>query len=195
MKVEEVDIKQQRLICSITVGGVLSNNKGVNFPDVQLSIRALTDKDKTDLAFGLKQGVDWVALSFVRNPSDLIEIKDLIRNHGYDTPVVAKIEKFEAIDQIDAVLKLCDGVMVARGDLGVEMPAEEVPLLQKQLIKKANSLGIPIITATQMLDSMASSPRPTRAEVSDVANAILDGTDAVMPVSYTHLTLPTIYSV
>ena len=180
MKVEEVDIKEQRLICSITVGGVLSNNKGVNFPDVQLSIRALTDKDKKDLAFGLKQGVDWVALSFVRNPSDLIEIKDLIRNHGYDTPVVAKIEKFEAIDQIDAVLKLCDGVMVARGDLGVEMPAEEVPLLQKQLIKKANSLGIPIITATQMLDSMASSPRPTRAEVSDVANAILDGTDAVM---------------
>jgi len=180
MKVEEVDIKEQRLICSITVGGVLSNNKGVNFPDVQLSIRALTDKDKKDLAFGLKQGVDWVALSFVRNPSDLIEIKDLIRNHGFDTPVVAKIEKFEAIDQIDAVLKLCDGVMVARGDLGVEMPAEEVPLLQKQLIKKANSLGIPIITATQMLDSMASSPRPTRAEVSDVANAILDGTDAVM---------------
>ena len=180
MKVEEVDLKGERLICSITVGGVLSNNKGVNFPDVQLSIRALTGKDKEDLAFGLQQGVDWIALSFVRNPSDLIEIKDLIRNHGFDTPVIAKIEKFEAIDQIDAVLKLCDGVMVARGDLGVEMPAEEVPLLQKQLIKKANSLGIPIITATQMLDSMASSPRPTRAEVSDVANAILDGTDAVM---------------
>jgi len=180
MKVDEVDLTEQRLICSITVGGVLSNNKGVNFPDVQLSIRALTDKDKEDLAFGLKQGVDWVALSFVRNPSDLDEIKDLIRMYGFDTPVIAKIEKFEAIDQIDAVLKLCDGVMVARGDLGVEMPAEEVPLLQKQLIKKANSLGIPIITATQMLDSMASSPRPTRAEVSDVANAILDGTDAVM---------------
>jgi len=180
MKVDEVDLTEQRLICSITVGGVLSNNKGVNFPDVQLSIRALTDKDKEDLAFGLKQGVDWVALSFVRNPSDLDEIKDLIGMYGFDTPVIAKIEKFEAIDQIDAVLKLCDGVMVARGDLGVEMPAEEVPLLQKQLIKKANSLGIPIITATQMLDSMASSPRPTRAEVSDVANAILDGTDAVM---------------
>jgi len=180
MIVEKVDIKANNLECIVTVGGVLSNNKGVNFPDVQLSIRALTDKDKEDLAFGLKQGVDWVALSFVRNPSDLIEIKDLIRNHGFDTPVVAKIEKFEAIDQIDSVLKLCDGVMVARGDLGVEMPAEEVPLLQKQLIKKANSLGIPIITATQMLDSMASSPRPTRAEVSDVANAILDGTDAVM---------------
>jgi pyruvate kinase len=164
----------------VTVGGVLSNNKGVNFPDVQLSIRALTDKDRRDLAFGLANQVDWVALSFVRNPSDLEEIKALIAEQGYDTPVVAKIEKFEAIDQIDAILPLCDGVMVARGDLGVEMPAEEVPLLQKELIRKCNSLGIPVITATQMLDSMVSCPRPTRAEVSDVANAILDGTDAVM---------------
>jgi pyruvate kinase len=180
MVVEEVDLPSQTLHCSVTVGGVLSNNKGVNFPDVQLSIRALTDKDRSDLAFGLKQGVDWVALSFVRNPSDMQEIRELIRSHGYETPVVAKIEKFEAIDAIDAILPLCDGVMVARGDLGVEMPAEEVPLLQKDLIRKANSLGIPVITATQMLDSMVSCPRPTRAEVSDVANAILDGTDAVM---------------
>ena len=180
MVVEEVELPSQTLHCSVTVGGVLSNNKGVNFPDVQLSIRALTDKDRSDLAFGLKQGVDWVALSFVRNPSDMQEIRELIRSHGYDTPVVAKIEKFEAIDAIDAILPLCDGVMVARGDLGVEMPAEEVPLLQKDLIRKANSLGIPVITATQMLDSMVSCPRPTRAEVSDVANAILDGTDAVM---------------
>jgi len=180
MVVEQVDQAQQTLHCRVTVGGVLSNNKGVNFPDVQLSIRALTDKDRRDLAFGLEQGVDWVALSFVRNPSDLQEIHALIRSHGHQTPVVAKIEKFEAIDQIDAILPLCDGVMVARGDLGVEMPAEEVPLLQKELIRKANSLGIPVITATQMLDSMVSCPRPTRAEVSDVANAILDGTDAVM---------------
>ena len=180
MIVESVDDKENLLICKVTVGGVLSNNKGVNFPDVQLSVKALTDKDKKDLEFGLKSGVDWIALSFVRNPSDINEIKDLINEHGYSTPVVAKIEKFEAIDQIDSVLPLCDGVMVARGDLGVEMPPEEVPLLQKELIKKANTLGIPIITATQMLDSMASSPRPTRAEVSDVANAILDGTDAVM---------------
>ena len=180
MKVERVDAVDQTLHCSVVVPGVLSNNKGVNFPDVQLSVRALTPKDRQDLAFGLQQGVDWVALSFVRNPSDMQEIRELIRKHGYTTPVVAKIEKFEAIDQIDAILPLCDGVMVARGDLGVEMPAEEVPLLQKDLIHKANSLGIPIITATQMLDSMASSPRPTRAEVSDVANAILDGTDAVM---------------
>ncbi len=180
MRVERVDQAQQTLHCSVTVGGVLSNNKGVNFPDVQLSIRALTDKDRIDLEFGLQQGVDWVALSFVRNPSDMQEIKDLIAGHGHSTPVVAKIEKFEAIDQIDDILPLCDGVMVARGDLGVEMPAEEVPLLQKELIRKCNSLGIPVITATQMLDSMVSCPRPTRAEVSDVANAILDGTDAVM---------------
>jgi pyruvate kinase len=180
MRVERVDQAQQTLHCTVTVGGVLSNNKGVNFPDVQLSIRALTDKDRIDLEFGLKQGVDWVALSFVRNPSDMQEIKDLIAGHGHSTPVVAKIEKFEAIDQIDDILPLCDGVMVARGDLGVEMPAEEVPLLQKELIRKCNSLGIPVITATQMLDSMVSCPRPTRAEVSDVANAILDGTDAVM---------------
>ncbi len=180
MKVNEVDLKEQSLHCKVTVGGVLSNNKGVNFPDVQLSVKALTEKDKKDLSFGLSQGVDWIALSFVRNPSDMSEIHELIQKQGHKTPVIAKIEKFEAIDQIDAILPLCDGVMVARGDLGVEMPAEEVPLLQKDLISKANSLGIPIITATQMLDSMASSPRPTRAEVSDVANAILDGTDAVM---------------
>ena len=180
MKVQKVDTDSNLLECMVTVGGVLSNNKGVNFPDVQLSVKALTDKDKEDLKFGLSEGVDWVALSFVRNPSDINEIKDLINKNGHSTPVVAKIEKFEAIDQIDSVLPLCDGVMVARGDLGVEMPAEEVPLLQKELIRKANTLGIPIITATQMLDSMASNPRPTRAEVSDVANAILDGTDAVM---------------
>ncbi len=180
MIVENINQADNLLECRVTVGGVLSNNKGVNFPDVQLSVKALTEKDKKDLKFGLNHGVDWIALSFVRNPSDINEIKDLINEFGYSTPVVAKIEKFEAIDQIDSVLPLCDGVMVARGDLGVEMPPEEVPLLQKDLIKKANSLGIPIITATQMLDSMASSPRPTRAEVSDVANAILDGTDAVM---------------
>ncbi len=180
MIVEKVDIENNLLECQVTVGGVLSNNKGVNFPDVQLSVKALTDKDIEDLEFGLTAGVDWIALSFVRNPSDINEIKNLINKNGHSIPVVAKIEKFEAIDQIDSILPLCDGVMVARGDLGVEMPAEEVPLLQKELIRKANTLGIPIITATQMLDSMASNPRPTRAEVSDVANAILDGTDAVM---------------
>ena len=180
MKVESIDKANKTLNCKVVVGGILSNNKGVNFPDVQLSVKALTDKDKTDLIFGLENKVDWIALSFVRNPEDLKEIKGLITDAGYKTPVIAKIEKFEAIDLIDSIIPLCDGVMVARGDLGVEMPPEEVPLLQKDLIRKANSHGIPIITATQMLDSMATSPRPTRAEVSDVANAILDGTDAVM---------------
>ena len=180
MRVTAVDLETQTLHCQVVVGGMLSNNKGVNFPDVQLSVSALTDKDRTDLRFALQQGVDWVALSFVRNPEDMVAVRELIRGHGYGTPVVAKIEKFEAISRIDEILPLCDGVMVARGDLGVEIPPEDVPLLQKELIRKANGLGIPIITATQMLDSMATNPRPTRAEVSDVANAILDGTDAVM---------------
>ncbi|MGB3655962.1 MAG: pyruvate kinase [Rivularia sp. (in: cyanobacteria)] len=180
MQVEEVNKEKGDLHCRVTVEGKLSNNKGVNFPGVYLSIKALTDKDREDLVFGLDQGVDWVALSFVRNPQDVIEIKELISSAGKQVPVIAKIEKHEAIEQMEAVLALCDGVMVARGDLGVELPAEDVPVLQKRLIATANRLGIPIITATQMLDSMVSNPRPTRAEVSDVANAILDGTDAVM---------------
>lgn len=180
MRVKEVDKIQKDLICEVVVGGRLSSNKGVNFPGVYLSVKALTEKDKQDLIFGLDQRVDWVALSFVRNPEDLKEIKDLIASAGKSVPVIAKIEKHEAIEQMEEVLSLCDGVMVARGDLGVELPAEDVPMLQKRLIRTANRLGIPIITATQMLDSMATNPRPTRAEVSDVANAILDGTDAVM---------------
>ncbi|MBD2530656.1 pyruvate kinase [Nostoc flagelliforme FACHB-838] len=180
MVVEEINRDKGDLHCRITVPGKLSNNKGVNFPGVYLSIKAMTDKDREDLMFGLDQGVDWVALSFVRNPQDMIEIKELISSTGKQVPVVAKIEKHEAIEQMEAILALCDGVMVARGDLGVELPAEDVPVLQKRLITTANRLGIPIITATQMLDSMVSNPRPTRAEVSDVANAILDGTDAVM---------------
>lgn len=180
MQVEKVDRQARELHCRVIVGGLLSNNKGVNFPGVYLSIKALTNKDRQDLMFGLGQGVDWVALSFVRNPQDVLEIKELISSVGKQVPVIAKIEKHEAIEQMDAVLSMCDGVMVARGDLGVELPAEEVPILQKRLIITANRLGIPVITATQMLDSMVNSPRPTRAEVSDVANAIVDGTDAVM---------------
>lgn len=180
MVVDRVDLANQELHCRVVVGGILSNNKGVNFPGVYLSIKALTDKDREDLMFGLNQGVDWVALSFVRNPQDVLEIKEIIANTGKQVPVIVKIEKHEAIEQMEAILSLSDGVMVARGDLGVELPAEEVPILQKRLILTANALGIPVITATQMLDSMVSNPRPTRAEVSDVANAILDGTDAVM---------------
>jgi pyruvate kinase len=180
MLVEKVDRANRDLYCRVVVGGPLSSNKGVNFPGVYLSVKAMTDKDKEDLMFGLRQKVDWVALSFVRNPQDILEIKDLIASTGNSTPVIAKIEKHEAIEEMEAILSLCNGVMVARGDLGVELPAEDVPILQKRLINTANQLGIPVITATQMLDSMANNPRPTRAEVSDVANAIIDGTDAVM---------------
>jgi pyruvate kinase len=180
MKVMQVDKAAGELHCEVVVGGPLSNSKGVNFPGVYLSVKALTEKDRQDLMFGLDQGVDWVALSFVRNPQDVIEIKELIAGAGKSTPVIVKIEKHEAIEQMQEILSLSDGVMVARGDLGVELPAEDVPILQKRLISTANSLGIPIITATQMLDSMVSNARPTRAEVSDIANAILDGTDAIM---------------
>ncbi|MEG4342427.1 pyruvate kinase [Microcoleus sp. A003_D6] len=180
MRVEKVDRTSRELYCRVVVGGPLSNNKGVNFPGVYLSIKALTDKDRKDLMFGLDQGVDWVALSFVRNPQDMLEIKELIASAGKQVPVIAKIEKHEAIEQMEEILALCNGVMVARGDLGVELPAEDVPILQKRLIATSNRMGIPVITATQMLDSMVNNPRPTRAEISDVANAILDGTDAVM---------------
>ena len=180
MRVEAVDPAAGELFCRTIVGGPLSNNKGVNFPGVRLSIRAVTDKDREDLVFGLNQGVDWVALSFVREPSDVLELRELMTQAGRRVPIIVKIEKHEAIEQIEEILALSDGVMVARGDLGVELPAEDVPILQKQLISLSNQFGIPVITATQMLDSMANSPRPTRAEISDVANAILDGTDAVM---------------
>jgi pyruvate kinase len=181
MKVISKDFEQRNLNCQVIVGGKLSDSKGVNFPGVYLSIKALTEKDRRDLMFGLNQNVDWVALSFVRNPQDVLEIKELIQNStNRRVPVIVKIEKHEAIEQMEAILSLSDGVMVARGDLGVELPAEDVPVLQKRLIATANRLGIPVITATQMLDSMVDSPRPTRAEVSDVANAIFDGTDAVM---------------
>jgi pyruvate kinase len=164
----------------VTVGGVLSDRKGVNFPHVHLSVKAMTDKDRQDLLFGLSEGVDWVALSFVCSPEDILEAKEIISQSGRSVGVIAKIEKHEAIANMREILAVCDGVMVARGDLGVEVPAEDVPILQKRLIQTANELGIPVITATQMLDSMVKNPRPTRAEISDVANAILDGTDAVM---------------
>lgn len=180
MRVEAIDPAAGELFCRTIVGGKLSNNKGVNFPGVSLSVRAITAKDRVDLRFGLNQGVDWVALSFVRDPSDVLELRELMADAGRRVPIVVKFEKHEAIECMDEILALCDGLMVARGDLGVEVPAEDVPILQKRLIYAANQLGIPAITATQMLDSMAANPRPTRAEISDVANAILDGTDAVM---------------
>jgi pyruvate kinase len=180
MRVESVEPQAGLLHCRVTVAGYLSDRKGVNFPNVHLSVRAVTDKDREDLLFGLAEGVDWVALSFVCTPEDILEVKEIIAQSGRSVGVVAKIEKHEAIANMNEILAVCDGVMVARGDLGVEVPAEDVPILQKQLIKTANNLGIPVITATQMLDSMVKSPRATRAEISDVANAILDGTDALM---------------
>jgi pyruvate kinase len=159
---------------------LLKPHKGMNLPGVALSTPALTDKDKEDLAFGVAHSVDYVALSFVRTPNDLAITKDHIRSLGRAIPVIAKIEKREAIDALDAIIAAADGVMVARGDLGVELSTEEVPSLQKRIIAAANATGRVVITATQMLESMIESPRPTRAEASDVANAILDGTDAVM---------------
>lgn len=164
----------------IVFGGDLRENQGINLPGVNVSAPALTPKDVEDLEFGLSQDVDYIALSFVRRASDIVDIKSRITAAGKDTPVIAKIEKPEALDELQAILKVADGIMVARGDLGVEIPTGQVPTVQKMLIEAANGAGIPVITATQMLDSMIRNPRPTRAEASDVANAILDGTDAVM---------------
>jgi pyruvate kinase len=167
-------------------GGRLGEHQGINLPGVNISAPALTAKDRDDLAFGVARGVDYVALSFVRSPSDVEEAKRLVRELVPPTPpvpaipVIAKLEKPEAIERLEEILRVADAVMVARGDLGVEMPLERVPLIQKRVIARANALGLPVITATQMLESMIASPRPTRAEASDVANAILDGTDAVM---------------
>jgi pyruvate kinase len=168
------------VVAEVVHGGVLKPNKGMNLPGVKLSTPALTEKDRADLAFGIRNGVDYVALSFVRQAMDVEECKALIRTLGATTPVIAKIEKREAMNDLPQVLEATDGVMVARGDLGVEMSTEEVPTLQKRIIEMANAAGKVVITATQMLESMIDHPRPTRAEASDVANAILDGTDAIM---------------
>jgi len=166
--------------CQVIKGGTLTSHKGVNFPSLNLRLPSMTDKDKLDLAFGLEQGVDWVSLSFVRQAVDVQLLKDLIVEHGKSVSVIAKIEKPQAIANLEEILKVVDGIMVARGDLGVEMPPEQVPMIQKHIIRRCNEIGIPVITATQMLESMIQNPRPTRAEASDVANAIMDGTDAVM---------------
>ena len=180
LELQVVEKFQDSLRCRVVVGGPLSSHKGINLPGVLLPISAITAKDREDLAFGLEKGVDLVALSFVRSAADVAELKKLIASHGLNTPVIAKIEKPEAVDHIKEILEVADGIMVARGDLGVETPLKQVPLVQKFLIGEANRLGKPVITATQMLASMVNNPRPTRAEVTDVANAILDGTDAVM---------------
>jgi pyruvate kinase len=165
---------------TVVVGGVLSSNKGINLPGVQVSAATFTDKDREDLRFGVENGVDYVAMSFVRAPADIGVVKREARNWGAEIPVIAKLERSEAVEALDEILEVADGVMVARGDLGVEMAPEQVPVIQKRIIASANAAGVFVITATQMLESMTDNPRPTRAEASDVANAIYDGTDAVM---------------
>jgi pyruvate kinase len=168
------------VICEVVNGGTLGQNKGINLPGVQLRVPALTPKDRVDLKFALKQQVNYIAVSFVRRPEDVLLAKLLIKRAGYDTPVIAKLEKPEAIENLDGILRAADAVMVARGDLGVEMNPERVPVVQKMIIARAREFRRPVITATQMLESMTENPRPTRAEASDVANAIFDGSDAVM---------------
>ncbi len=182
MELTVLESSSQDVRCQVLVGGVLQSSKGINLPRASISIPAITDKDRDDLRFALEQGADWIALSFVRSAREVLELKEMIRGHGgeFPTPVVAKIEKPEAVEHIDEIIAAADAIMVARGDLGVETSSEEVPMMQKMIIRKCNQAGKPVITATQMLDSMIRNPRPTRAEASDVANAVLDGTDAIM---------------
>ncbi|MFC5590384.1 pyruvate kinase [Sporosarcina soli] len=181
LEVTDLD-KENGLIHTVVVNsGTLKNKKGVNVPGVSVQLPGMTEKDASDILFGIEQGVDFIAASFVRRPSDVMEIRTLLENNnGAHLQIIPKIENQEGVDNIDEILTIADGLMVARGDLGVEIPAEEVPLVQKKLIEKCNQAGKPVITATQMLDSMQRNPRPTRAEASDVANAILDGSDAIM---------------
>ncbi len=180
IKLTVVEKNKDSLTVEVLSGGMISSRKGVNFPDLKIDIPALTQKDIEDIKFGVQCGFDLIALSFVKYKEDIIKAKEIIKSHGGNIPVFAKIEKHEAINNIDEIIKYSDGIMIARGDMGIEIDMEKVPVLQKMLIKKANEAAIPVITATQMLISMIERSRPTRAEVSDIANAVLDGTDAVM---------------
>ncbi|HQV35158.1 MAG TPA: pyruvate kinase, partial [Flavobacterium sp.] len=169
------------VVCRVIQGGPLKSKKGVNLPNTKVSLPALTKKDVKDALFAIENNVDWIALSFVRTPKDLEELQDMIAKHSeHKIPIIAKIEKPEAVENIDKIVAFCDGLMVARGDLGVEVPAEEVPLIQKKLIHRAKTARIPVIVATQMMETMITSLTPTRAEVNDVANSVMDGADAVM---------------
>ena len=176
-----MDHANGEIVCVVNNSGVVKNKKGINVPGVKTKLPGITEKDRADIIFGIENDIDFIAASFVRRASDVQEIRDLLKEHNAThIQIIPKIENQEGIDNIDEILALSDGLMVARGDMGVEIAAEEVPIVQKMLIKKCNTLGKPVITATQMLDSMQRNPRPTRAEVGDVANAIFDGTDAVM---------------
>ncbi|MDE2040877.1 MAG: pyruvate kinase [Patescibacteria group bacterium] len=179
-KLQVTEVKGNDIVTKVIVGGRLANNKGVNVPGANLSIAALTEKDKEDVKFGIRNNVDFVALSFVRRKADIDELRAILNKAGSKAQIIAKIETPEALEVIDEIIEATDGIMIARGDLAIEIPAEEVPIVQKLLIHKCNSVGKPVITATQMLESMIKNPVPTRAEVSDIANAIIDGTDAVM---------------
>lgn len=174
------DIKGNDIICEIVNGGELSSRKGINIPGIHINLPAITEKDVQDILFGIEQEVDFIAASFVRTAADVLEMRRILEKHSADIDIISKIENHAGVENINEILMVSDGIMVARGDLGVEIPSEEVPLVQKNLIEKCNSVGKPVIIATQMLDSMMRNPRPTRAEASDVANAIFDGTDAVM---------------
>jgi pyruvate kinase len=174
------EIKGDTIVTEVLKGGTLSDHKGVNFPQSDLHVPSLTEKDRRDLLTGLRAGVDYVALSFVRTADDVRELRTLMETHDAHVPIIVKVEKRQAVQNIESILAVANGIIVARGDLGVEMPIEEVPLIQKRIIALCNRMGKPVITATQMLNSMVENPSPTRAEVTDVANAIFDGTDAVM---------------
>jgi len=180
IKLEVVNTSSDSVRCRVIVGGVLGWEKGVNVPGVNLKIPSCTEKDFEDLSFGIEQEVDFVALSFVREARDMLRVRNFLKKRGADIPLIAKIEKWEALENLDKILAASDGLMVARGDLGIEIPLERVPLAQKEIIRKCNHAGKPVITATQMLESMIEAPHPTRAEVTDIANSIFDGTDAIM---------------
>ncbi|MEN9524181.1 MAG: pyruvate kinase, partial [Candidatus Parcubacteria bacterium] len=179
-RLEVQEVKGNEIITKVMIGGRLSGRKGVNVPGANLSLSALTDKDRADVKFGIQNKVDFVALSFVRRASDIADLRKILNDAKCGAHIIAKIETPEALDCIDEIISAADGIMIARGDLAIEISAEEVPLFQKLIISKCNAVGKPVITATQMLESMIKNPVPTRAEVSDIANAIIDGTDAIM---------------